>query len=288
MTGRLLRDTVNLMIYGGSFIGLCAACITALTFEITGRTQQNLTYIFFIGAATAALYCGHRVIGLKKLEHVKTTVRFQVIRKYKSHIWIYCVLWILISLYLFVSLANVEFVLWLAPGSIIALLYVLPIFPGGKRLRDLGWGKIILIGWSWAWLTAFVPLFHFTTSSIQIAVIHTLERMLFIILLTIPFEIRDISVDKSVGLMTLPERFGRKTTIRISFLLGGFITFLALVTGFHYFNPAYVVAMSFTCALTIPLIYFSYTIDDDYYFGGLIDGLMILVLWIFTVVNIFI
>jgi 4-hydroxybenzoate polyprenyltransferase len=164
---------------------------------------------------------------------------------------------------------------------------VLPILPGRKRLRDLGWGKIILIGWSWAWLTAFIPLFYFTASSIQIAVIHTLERMLFIILITIPFEIRDITVDKSVGLMTLPERFGRKKTMRISIFLGAFIAFLSLITGFHYFNPAYVVAMSFTCALTIPLIYFSYGIEDDYYFGGIIDGLMILVLWVFAGVNIF-
>jgi hypothetical protein len=149
LIGRLIRDITNLLIYGGLFIGLCAACITALTFEVIGRASENLTYTILVGTATAALYSIHRVIGLHKTAHLKTSERFVTIR---------------------------EFLLWLLPGGVIAFTYVIPFLSGGRRLRDLGWGKIVMIGWSWAWLTAFIPMFYFGEASIQMAVLIALSE----------------------------------------------------------------------------------------------------------------
>lgn len=287
MTGKFIRDIVNLLIYGGAFIGLCASCITALSFELTGQAEQNLPYIFLIGAATAALYALHRVVGLNKTVHLKTSERFSIIRKYQFHIRVYTVIWAMISLSLLASF-NLSFLLLLLPGGIIAFTYVIPFLSGGRRLRDLGWAKIVMIGFSWTWLTAVIPLGYFTEASIQMIVIHGLERMLFIMLLTIPFEIRDLHLDRSVGLITIPEKLGRKRTSRIAIILCIAVIFLSGLAAFQYFNLAYVIAMSLTSLLVIPLIHFSYAIEDDYFFGGLMDGLMIAVLWVFIIVNHFI
>jgi 1,4-dihydroxy-2-naphthoate octaprenyltransferase len=283
---RYIRDAINLLIYGGSFIGLCAACITALSFELTGYTQPHFQYILLMGTATAALYCGHRVIGLKKLEHIRTSERYRVIRKYKNHIWVYCGVWIALSLWLFIPMASLELLLWLIPGGVIAGTYVVPFLPGGRRLRDLGWSKIIWIGWSWGWLTAFMPLWYFADASLLLSVIHGIERMLFIILITIPFEIRDMQVDRSEGLITLPEKLGRARTRKIALWICGMILLLSMVPSFHYFNPSYAIAMSLTSLLTIPVIRLSYATEDDYYFGGLTDGLMILALMLYGFVQI--
>jgi 1,4-dihydroxy-2-naphthoate octaprenyltransferase len=288
LIGRLLRDTVNLLIYGGIFIGLCAACITALTFELTGRAEENLQYILLIGTATSALYSIHRVIGLNKTAHLKTSERFVVIRKYQSHIRIYTVLWIMLTLWLLAPLFSLTFILMLMPGGVIAFSYVIPFLSGGRRLRDLGWGKIMMIGWSWSWLTAVIPLWYFCDASIQTTVIHGLERMLFIMLIAIPFEIRDLQVDRSLGLITMPEKLGKLKTRRIALLMCVMIMFLSFLASVHYFNPAYGIAMSLTCIAVIPLIRLSYTIEDDFFFGGVIDGLMIAVLWLFTGINIFV
>lgn len=287
MTGKFIRDIVNLLIYGGGFIGLCASCITALSFELTGQAEQNLPYIFLIGAATAALYALHRVVGLNKTVHLKTSERFSIIRKYQFHIRVYTVIWAMISLSLLASF-NLSFLLLLLPGGIIAFTYVIPFLSGGRRLRDLGWAKIVMIGFSWTWLTAVIPLGYFTEASIQMIVIHGLERMLFIMLLTIPFEIRDLHLDRSVGLITIPEKLGRKRTSRIAIILCIAVIFLSGLAAFQYFNLAYVIAMSLTSLLVIPLIHFSYAIEDDYFFGGLMDGLMIAVLWVFIIVNHFV
>ncbi|MBK9105034.1 MAG: UbiA family prenyltransferase [Saprospiraceae bacterium] len=287
MTGKFIRDIVNLLIYGGGFIGLCASCITALSFELTGQAEQNLPYIFLIGAATAALYALHRVVGLNKTVHLKTSERFSIIRKYQFHIRVYTVIWAMISLSLLASF-NLSFLLLLLPGGIIAFTYVIPFLSGGRRLRDLGWAKIVMIGFSGSWLTAVIPLGYFTEASIQMIVIHGLERMLFIMLLTIPFEIRDLHLDRSVGLITIPEKLGRKRTSRIAIILCIAVISLSGLAAFQYFNLAYVIAMSLTSLLVIPLIHFSYAIEDDYFFGGLMDGLMIAVLWVFIIVNHFV
>ncbi|MEO6132052.1 MAG: hypothetical protein ABIQ02_09395, partial [Saprospiraceae bacterium] len=150
MIDKIIRDIVNLLLYGGAFIGLCAACITTLTFELTGDVgEAQLSYILLIGVSTAALYSGHRVIGLHKLRHVEATERYRVIRQYKLHIWVYCAVWVVMSIWLFIPLMSWKFSLWLIPGGSIAISYVLPLFSKGRRLRDVGWVKIIMIGWSW-------------------------------------------------------------------------------------------------------------------------------------------
>lgn len=285
MINKFLRDVVNLLIYGGSFIGLCAACITALTFELTGKTDQYLQYIYFIGAATAALYCAHRVIGLSKLAHINSSERYDVIRQYKLHIWIYCVLWIGLTIWLFIPLAGFELILWLIPGGFVGAAYVIPFISGKKRLRDLGWGKILMIGWSWGWLTAFVPLWYFADAPLQMAIVNGFERMLFIILLTIPFEIRDFRVDQSLGLITLPEKLGKRNTHRLTLLFFVLIILLSAIGSFHYINPPYCISMTMTCIVVLPLINYSYSIEDDYYFGGLLDGLMIIALLLYAGAN---
>jgi 4-hydroxybenzoate polyprenyltransferase len=287
LINKVIRDFVNLLLYGGLFIGLCAACITALSLELTGKTDQYLDYIYFIGAATAALYSAHRVIGLRKLEHIKSSERYDVIRQYETHIWIYCIIWIGVTLWLFIPLASLELILWLIPGGFIGAAYVIPFLSGKKRLRDLGWGKILMIGWSWGWLTAFIPLWHFADAPLQMAIVNGLERMLFIIVLTIPFEIRDFKVDQSVGLITMPEKLGRRKTYRITVLFCVLIILLSAVISFHYINPPYVIAMILSCIVLVPMIQYSYTIEDDFYFGGLIDGLMIFALVMYAGVNVF-
>ena len=285
MINKILGDAINLLLYGGTFIGLCAACITAFSFELTGNLSDHLTYVLFVGTATAGLYCAHRVVGLKRVERVHNSNRFNIIRRFKAHIWWYTGMWGLISLWLFVRMQEPLMLVYLIPGGIVAAGYVLPVLPGGKRLRDLGWGKIVMIGWSWGWLTAFVPMIYFAESSWAMAVIHGLERMLFIILLTLPFEIRDISIDRQVGLINIASRFGQKRIMGIAWITAVVAVLLSIVVSFQYLNPSYALTMIIIVAITLPLIPVSYHIDDDYYFSGLLDGLMILAPVLFTVLH---
>jgi 4-hydroxybenzoate polyprenyltransferase len=285
---KIIRDIVNLLLHGGAFIGLCASSMAALTFELTGSVENNLSYILLIGVATAALYCAHRVIGLHKLAHITASERYEVIRKYKVHIWLYALGWVLFSIWIFIPMANFNFIMWLAPGGIIAIAYVLPFLSRGRRLRDTGWIKILLIGWSWAWLTAFMPAYYFSETPLYLSVIIGVERMLFIVAITIPFEIRDLNVDRSIGLLTMPSIFGMKRTLRMGKIMCYGVILLAFFLAFHFINPAYAIAMVVTSLLTIQILNKSTDMTDDYFFSGLTDGLMIIALLVYSVINILI
>ena len=272
----LIRNIVNLLIYGGAFIGLCAASVTALTFELLGIVESHIQYILLIGVATAALYSVHRVIGLHKIGLVNTYDRFHILRKYKQHIWLYAVGWTALSVWLLLPLANLRFILLLLPGGIIALMYVLPYLSVYRRVHSLGWIKIILIGWSWAWLTAFIPAYYFAEVPLYLCVLIGIGRMLFIIAITIPFEIRDIHVDQSVGLITMPSRFGMKATLAAGKIMCLFVVLIAIFLGFHYLNVSYILAIIIVVMITLWILKKSKTVTDDYFFSGLTDGLMII------------
>lgn len=272
----LIRDVVNLLIYGGAFIGLCAASVTALTFELLGIVEFNFQYILLIGVATAALYSVHRVIGLHKIGLVNTYDRFHILRKYKQHIWLYAIGWTALSVWFFLPLANLRFILLLLPGGIVALMYVLPYLSVYRKVQGLGWTKIILIGWSWAWLTAFIPAYYFAEVPLYLCVLIGLGRMLFIITITIPFEIRDIAVDQSAGLMTMPSRFGMRATLTTGKIMCLFIVLIAMFLGFHYINVAYILTIIIIVMITLWILKKSKTVTDDYFFSGLTDGLMII------------
>lgn len=286
MLNKHIRDIVNLLLYGGAFIGLCAACITALTFELVGRVEDNLPYILLIGAATASLYSAHRVIGLQKVSHVLSHERYAVIRQYKQHIWVYFFLWLGLTIWFLIPLFNFRFILWLIPGGVIALTYVVPFLSGGRRLRDLGWIKIILIGWSWAWLTAFLPAYYFSDIPLHLSVIIGVERLLFIIAITIPFEIRDIKIDQSVGLITMPARFGLKRSIWWGRMMCVMIIILSMMLSFHFFDPDYGISMLMICLMTVWVLQKSKAVSDDYFFSGLTDGLMILAVVFYWVLEV--
>lgn len=274
----MMSHFINLVLYSGAFIGICAGCITAVSFSAAWQLNNSPRYMLFIALATAALYTFHRVIGLNKLSHINNSHRLDTIRQYKRHIVIYGFIWTILAIWCFIPLWKFDLIQWLLPGMLLGALYVFPVFPGRRRIRDLGWGKIVVIAIAWGWLTAFIPLYNFVGASWLLSTIHGLERAMFIFLITIPFEIRDIDVDQSVGLRNLPTILGRRRTFILSVFLAFCIVTLALFPFIQFYNLAYTVTMGIVVLISLVIIRYSYRIRNDYFFSGLTDGVMILAL----------
>ena len=262
--------------------------MSALSFELTGRNHTHVDYSLFLGTATAALYAAHWLIGIRKKQKGFNTERFEWIIQYKALIGITFCIWCLLSILLLWNLNSFHLVLWLIPGGIVGLAYILPWLPAGRRLRDTGWWKIILVSFSWSWLTAFIPFLIFSEASLFLSFLHGLERFFFIFLLAMAFEIRDIEVDQSHGLTTLPVHLGKKKSFNLAILFGLFIPVLSLFPGFHYFNTAYILTMTLMSIIAYFMIRVSYNIRHDMFFTGWVDGCMILALLIYLFVNVFI
>ena len=102
-------------------------------------------------------------------------------------------------------------VLWItAIFGAFTFLYAAP-FIRQKSLRSLSGFKIFVVALVWAGVTVLTPL-AMTESTLTMNIGLTfLQRFLFVIVLTLPFEIRDLQYDLT-NLRTLPQRLGIRKT----------------------------------------------------------------------------
>ncbi len=101
------------------------------------------------------------------------------------------------------------------------------------RLRDVGWLKTFVVALVWAGCTGWLPALQVTqnTETSEILMI-TLERFLFLLAITLPFDIRDLHYDKGgKTTSTLPMVFGIERIKRSSIVV---LLLFMLVTSFHY------------------------------------------------------
>ncbi len=123
---------------------------------------------------------------------------------------------------------NIETWIGIAFLMVLTGLYALPVLPAGQRLRSLGLLKILLVSIIWAGTTVVLPIL-----SLQIEIswdigIETLQRVVLVLVLLLPFEIRDLKYDRP-ELQTLPQRLGVANTKifgTIATLAFFFMTFL--------------------------------------------------------------
>jgi len=172
--------------------------------------------------------------------------------------------------------------IFIIPG-LISILYTLPIFKNGRRLRDIHFIKIFLIAFVWAVTTAAIPS-YLVAESKHIILLSGLERFLFFIAITIPFDIRDFTIDRDVNVKTLIHHLG----IKMSLFLAICCLVMALCIDLYFFQSNIIstqalVAYTMTYSISAGCILLFSQSSSDYYFTGLLDGTMILltaILWI--------
>jgi len=110
---------------------------------------------------------------------------------------------------------------WLCILGLLVLtgLYAIPVLPHSKKLRSWGGLKIFVVALVWAGATVILPVLYVQGVSFWDVAITTMQRFLFVLILLVPFEIRDLVYD-SPELKTLPQRYGVARTK----ILGAFAT----------------------------------------------------------------
>ncbi len=91
--------------------------------------------------------------------------------------------------------------------AVLTGLYAIPVLPHTKNLRSLGGLKIFVVAVVWAGTTVILPVIAAQHSISWDVQVETVQRFLLVLILLVPFEIRDLAYD-SPELRTLPQRFG--------------------------------------------------------------------------------
>lgn len=232
---RLFKKIVDFYIYSNIHVALAGFSLTKITL-INFGIDDNLTP-FFVTFSILISYNFIRFYEIKKnrLNWFKDWFFINI-----KEILALMILSILgLATILFFTEFNLKSVLILFPFAFMTFFYAIPLFKIGKlevSFRNFPMIKIFSIGIAWAGISVFFPLYeanyHFTSA----VYLEFFQRILILLAITIPFDIRDINAD-SKSLKTLPQTLGiTNAKVLGTLLLFGFLLMEIVKENFTYFG----------------------------------------------------
>ena len=189
---------VALAVYAMSFI-------TLKRFNIL--YDENILYFIFYATITA--YNFVKYFGIAKFHHISLTQSLKAIQ-------IFSFICFAFLCYYALQLPFKSLIYILAFG-VITFLYAFPFIPkdfyldNQQNLRDVSGIKVYIIAFVWTGVTVFLPLINNEFTFNADVFITAFQYFIFVIVLMLPFEIRDLKGD-SLKLATIPQKIGVKLT----------------------------------------------------------------------------
>lgn len=149
-----------------------------------------------------------------------------------------------------------------------------------KNLRSLAGIKIFVVALVWAGITVIAPVVDSGNAVSADVLLTFFQRMLIVVVLMFPFEIRDIPYD-SLNLKTLPQQIGIWNTK----LLGEGILVLSLMLEFFKVSTqrAYLVGILIFTVLLGGVLLISKTTQKRYFSSFWVEGLPIVWLLVYLI-----
>ncbi len=190
-------------------MALAVVALSLLSYLEYGLNADFLLLIFiFLGSITG--YNFVKYAGLAKLHHRSLARNLRFIQVFSFLVFL--------GLIYIAFLQSRGVLLMSALLGLFTLLYAAPVLTQNRSLRDLAGIKIFIIAVVWAGVSVILPLLDHPEVSIIDKVLMLLQRALFIIVITLPFEIRDLEFD-AAHLVTIPQKIGVKKTRLLGWLL---------------------------------------------------------------------
>ncbi len=205
--------------YINSSIHVALAVVALLAITVLGFELQLQTEVWaFVFLASLTGYNFVKYAKVAGLHHRSLTQSLRLIQIFSA---VCFVLLLILTFQL-----SFEVLLITAGFGLTTLLYAVPVIRN-KNLRNFSGLKIFVVAFVWAGVTVILP-FVATVADITNEVWLTfLQRILIVVALILPFEIRDVPYD-SLNLKTLPQQLGVKNTK----ILGQLILLLCLTIEF--------------------------------------------------------
>jgi 4-hydroxybenzoate polyprenyltransferase len=272
---RFLKSAFDAFVYGNLLISVAAASLTWVSGVLLGG-EVRWEIIVLVFAATLFIYNFDRLLVLKSMAGLKS----------ERHVWIvrnagYLIGLVALSVvcmgYLAFSL-NWQEIVYVAHLGLVSVLYSLPMFShseGKRPLRSFRGLKIFLIAYVWAATTAVLPALDLGKGLFDFHVILLfIERALFIFAVTLPFDIRDYKSDTQSGVITIPHVLGVQKSKWLAYTCT--LVFM-LLSVLHYNHENWMIAARMvTGVATLLVIRYTDETRHEYYYTGLIDGLLII------------
>lgn len=253
------------------FISLCAAALCYQTFLLLRAPFNHYVYglVFF---ATLSSYNFYWLISKYYFSRGAGTAGFM--KKNLSNVFLFFIA----AVGLVSCMTHLPGILpYVCVAVILTLLYSVPLWPV-KALnftRKAGFLKTVLLAFTWTYVTVAIPLQQsLFVNSLSVSLLFT-ARFLFMLMLCIIFDSRDIQVDKMHSLRSLATDVSRRTLQ----IMMAIIFSLYLLTGFflrwYFDNREQEIAFLITGLATLTVYQLSLKKQGYFFYYFIVDGLML-------------
>jgi hypothetical protein len=214
---QLIKRIFDFYIYSNIHVGLAGLCITKITLIKFGIIESFTPY--FVGLSIIISYNFIRFYEIKN-KHLIWFKNWFFDNQGKLILLTFLACSIIGYIIFFTDFDRNSLVI-LFPFALMTFFYAIPLFKIGNievSFRNFPSIKIFSIGIAWAGISVFFPLYeaHYTID--RDVYLEFVQRFLFLIALTLPFDIRDVQID-SKSLKTIPQVLGISASKKIGLIL---------------------------------------------------------------------
>ena len=266
---RALKSVFDFYINSSVHVALAIVAMSYVTCLEFG-VSVDINVLSFIGFASITGYNFVKYFGLAKFHHRSLSSKLKAIQ-------VFSLLCFLVMCYFALQLNKASLIAILIFG-VVTFLYAIPLLPNRffidkkKQLRSISGLKVYIIAMVWSGVTVFLPLINDEFDINDDVVISAIQRFIFVIVLMLPFEIRDLNYD-SLKLSTIPQRIGVRRTKVIGILL------LFLLLALEYFkddiNLNNTLSLVLIVVATLLFLNFSTKKQGEYYSSFWVESLPI-------------
>lgn len=265
----MLKNAIKYFIYGNVWVALNVLFLTWTTYMSLGETLDYslLSFAFF---STLLAYNFQRIFKFESIAN-NNSIRNQWLLNHKSTLYLLSTIGFLGT---GISLFFLPYKIWflLLIPSFFSIFYVVPVNRKKQSFRDLPYLKIYLIAFSWAFVAALIPtLLHETSWKLIVGLFF--EKSLFVIALTIPFDIRDLDYDHPRK-KTIPQVLGTQKSIYLACVaLFASIGISSWLFFQGYYSIPVLSALVFSYLIALIVILQTKSNRHEMFYTGIIDGL---------------
>jgi len=267
---KILKQIFDFYINSSIHVALSAFALSYITL-IKFEQPFDFWVLNFIFFATITGYNFVKYFGLAKFHHRSLASWLKIIQ-------IFSMLCFLLMCFCAWHL-QWESLAYIAIFGVITFLYAIPFFPKRffmdkqKNLRSIGGLKVYVIGLVWSGVTVLLPLLNGNFQFNDDVWLTAFQRFIFVIVLMLPFEIRDLKYD-SLKLSTIPQTIGVKKTKTIGILLTMVFFFIEFFK--DELNSNEILMSLMITVLLVMFVIFSKKERSDYYSSFWVEGVPIL------------
>nr|WP_297785027.1 hypothetical protein [uncultured Allomuricauda sp.] len=202
---RTIKAIFDFYLDASIHVAVAVISMAGVTFHLLGSSSDiNLLGFIFFSVIVCYNFIKYGVEAYKYLI---------VSNVYHKTIQIFSFISFAFAIYFLVQLDKEIWVATVVLG-VLSALYAVPLLPRAKNLRNLAGLKIYIVAFVWAGFSVLLPVLDAKMILDWDFVITFIQRMLLVLILILPFEIRDMQWDDK-SLRTLPQVLGAKNTKRL-------------------------------------------------------------------------